>query len=68
MGILVVTSQIYLRKPQMANTPTSKVANVYSKLFNPLRTLTKPQIEKMINDFHHGDDVRMQMVFSQIES
>lgn len=51
----------------MANTSIQKVANVFSKLFNPLRTLTKPQIEKMVNDWHHGDDVRMQMVFSQIE-
>lgn len=52
----------------MANTPTTKVANVFSKLFNPLRMLTKPQIERMISDWHHGDDVRMQLVFSQIET
>lgn len=51
----------------MANTPTEKVANVFSKMFNPLRTLTQPQIQRMITDWHHGDDVRMQMVFSQIE-
>lgn len=36
-------------------------------MFNPLRMLTKPQIERMIQDWHHGDDVRMQLVFSQIE-
>lgn len=51
----------------MANTPVVKVANVYSKMFNPLRSLTKPQIERMINNWHHGDDARMQMVFSEIE-
>lgn len=51
----------------MANTPVQKVANVFSKMFNPLRMLTKPQIERMVNNWHHGDDVRMQMVFSQIE-
>ena len=51
----------------MANMSIEKVANVFSKLFNPLRTLTKPQIEKMITDWHHGADVRLQMVFSQIE-
>lgn len=51
----------------MANTPVEKVANVFSKMFNPLRMLTKPQIERMVNNWHHGDDVRMQMVFSQIE-
>lgn len=49
------------------NTSINKVCNVFSKMFNPLRTLTKPQIERMINDSHHGDDTRMQMVFSQIE-
>lgn len=51
----------------MANTSIEKVANVYSKMFNPLRTLTKPQIERMVTDWQHGDDVRMQLVFSQIE-
>lgn len=51
----------------MANTPIDKVANVFSKLFNPLRSLTKRQIERMVENWHHGDDVRMQMVFSEIE-
>ena len=51
----------------MANTNTSKVANVFSKMWNPLRTLTKPEIERMIINAQHGDDVRMQLVFSQIE-
>ena len=51
----------------MANTNTSKVANVFSKMWNPLRTLTKPEIERMITNAQHGDDVRMQLVFSQIE-
>ena len=51
----------------MANTSTTKVANVFSKLWNPLRTLTKPEIERMMSDANHGDDVRMQLVFSQIE-
>lgn len=51
----------------MANTSIDKVANVFSKLFNPLRSLTKTQIERMVNNWHHGDDVRMQMVFSEIE-
>lgn len=50
------------------NTPVEKVANVFSKLFNPLRSLTKPQIERMVTNWHHGDDVRMQMVFSEIET
>lgn len=51
----------------MAKMTTEKVANVFSKFYNPLRTLTKPQIERMITDSHHGDDVKMQMIFSQIE-
>lgn len=51
----------------MANTSTAKVANVFSKLWNPLRTLTKPEIERMMSDSNHGDDVRMQLVFQQIE-
>jgi len=50
------------------NTPVEKVANVFSKMFNPLRSLTKPQIERMVTNWHHGDDVRMQMVFAEIET
>ena len=56
-----------LKEAKMANTNTSKVANVFSKMWNPLRTLTKPEIERMITNAQHGDDVRMQLVFSQIE-
>lgn len=48
----------------MANMTIQKVANVFSKFYNPLRLLTKPQIERMITDSHHGDDVKMQMIFS----
>lgn len=51
----------------MAETSVQKVANVFSKIFNPLRSLTKPQIERMVNDSKHGDDCRLQMVFSEIE-
>ena len=36
-----------------------KVRNIFQVMFNPLRSLTKTQIEQMINDGHHGDDVRM---------
>lgn len=45
-----------------------KVASVWSRLFNPLRSLTKTQIERMVEDMHHGDDVRAQLVFSEIEA
>lgn len=51
----------------MANTPIQKVASAFSKMFNPLRTLTKPKIERMVTDWQHGDDVLMQMVFQQVE-
>ena len=49
------------------NMTTEKVANVFSRVFNPLRQLTKPQIEKMWNDSLHGADVKLQVLFSQIE-
>ena len=49
------------------NMTTEKVANVFSKIFNPLRLMTKPQIEKMWNDSLHGADVKLQVLFSQIE-
>lgn len=46
------------------NMTTEKVANVFSKIFNPLRLMTKPQIEKMWNDSLHGADVKLQVLFS----
>lgn len=48
-------------------TSSGKVANIFSTMYNPLRFLTKPQIERLIENWHHGDDVRMQLVFSEIE-
>lgn len=45
----------------------TKVANAFSKVWNPLRVLTKPQLERMLENYHHGSDVRMQVLFSQIE-
>lgn len=49
------------------NQEITKVANAFSKVWNPLRVLTKPQIERMLENYHHGSDVRMQVLFSQIE-
>lgn len=49
------------------NMTTEKVANVFSRIYNPLRLMTKPQIEKMWNDSLHGADVKLQVLFSQIE-
>lgn len=46
----------------------SKVASVWTKFFNPLRDLTKPQIERLVVDTHHGDDVRLQVIFSEMEA
>ena len=68
----------------MANTSTEKVANVFSKMFNPQadldlrRTSADAVFEpgktyfvltdfKTGQKFMMGDDVRMQLVFSQIE-
>lgn len=50
------------------NTTIQKVASAYSKIFNPLRFLTKPQIERMIVDWQHGSDVQLQLVFTQVET
>jgi hypothetical protein len=46
---------------------SSKVQNAFSVMFNPLRQLSKPQIERMINNANHGADSRLQLIFSQIE-
>lgn len=43
---------------------SSKVQNAFSVMFNPLRQLSKPQIERMINNANHGADSRLQLIFS----
>lgn len=44
-----------------------KVQNVFSAMYNPLRSLTAPEVERLISDSHHGDDAKLQCIFSQIE-
>lgn len=46
---------------------TTKAQDIFSKTFNPLRWLSKPQIEQMISNWLRGDDVLIQAVFSQVE-
>lgn len=46
---------------------TMKVANIFSKMWNPLRNLSRPEIERMIRNSEHGDDVRLQIAYSEIE-
>ena len=44
-----------------------KVVNAFSTMWNPLRSLNKNEIERMMNSANHGADGRLQLVFSQIE-
>lgn len=48
-----------LLKKRWNDMTTQKVANVFNVVYNPLRYLTKTQIERMVNNYRHGDDVRM---------
>lgn len=44
-----------------------KVRSIFSTVMNPLRGLTKPQIERLLIDMKHGNDAVLQGVFSEIE-
>lgn len=46
---------------------TSHVANVFCQLYNPLAHLTGTEVERLMMDARHGDDVRLQAIFAQIE-
>lgn len=44
-----------------------KVADVWTTYLNPLRYLDQPQIEQMFSNARLGNDVRLQVCFSQVE-
>lgn len=47
--------------------PSVKLANDFIAQMNPLRGLTKPQIEQMLDNAKRGNDIRLQVAFSEIE-
>lgn len=44
-----------------------KIANVWAKMMSPLRGLTQQQITQMLENARHGNDVRMQLAFFEME-
>lgn len=46
---------------------TEKTINIWEKYQNPLRDLTSRQIENIFNQANHGNDIRLQLAYSQIE-
>lgn len=44
-----------------------KIANVWNKMMSPLRGLTQQQITQMLENARHGNDVRMQLSFFEME-
>lgn len=45
------------------NSNLKSVMNAWTKFQNPLRTLNTDQIEQMLDNSRHGDDVRLQLAF-----
>lgn len=45
----------------------SKINSNWATCINPLRGLTKPQIEQMLQNARQGNDVRLQIAFKEIE-
>lgn len=44
-----------------------KVTNAWMHFTNPLRSLTAPEIERLLNNARLGDDVRLQLAYYEIE-
>jgi phage gp29-like protein len=44
-----------------------KIANIWAKTMSPLRGLTQQQITQMLENARHGNDVRMQLAFFEME-
>lgn len=53
----------------MANkdTKTIKALRNWQLASNPLRLLTKQEIERMLDNARHGNDVRLQIAFTEVE-
>ena len=48
-------------------TPVKKVASIWARYSNPIRTLNTMEIERMLQNARWGDDVRLQGAFYEIE-
>lgn len=49
------------------NNSTMKALSAWERLMNPLKNLTANQIELMFENSKHGNDVRLQTAFFQME-
>lgn len=46
---------------------SGKLVNAFAKVWNPLRNMTQSSITSMVEQIKHGNDVRMQVAFSEME-
>lgn len=44
-----------------------KVVDIWSSYTNPLRSLTSVDIERLLDNARHGDDLRLQLAYYEIE-
>jgi hypothetical protein len=54
-------------KNNTKTTETQKIANAWLKFSNPLRGLTSNAIEQMMMNAKHGNDIKLQLAFYEIE-
>lgn len=52
---------------QDSSDEVKKVTNAWTHFTNPLRSLTAPEIERLLNNARLGDDVRLQLAYYEIE-
>lgn len=50
------------------NTSINKVFNAWAHMMNPLRNMTQTSIQQLLEHIKHGNDVRLQVAFKEIES
>lgn len=50
-----------------AESEVKKVVDIWSSYTNPLRSLTSVDIERLLDNARHGDDLRLQLAYYEIE-
>ena len=48
-------------------TETKKVVDIWTRWTNPLRSLSQPEIERLLDNARLGDDLRLQLAYYEIE-
>ena len=51
----------------MTENTAEKISSIWNKMTNPLRFLSTPEIERLLEMARQGQDVRLQAIYALIE-